>query len=476
LIPAGLLAGFAIATKYTAFPIAVYAAGLVAFRARRVKPLAIVAAMIVLTAGPWIARNWILYGNPAAPFANDVFHNPYVHVNFEEGYREYYRSYDVKDLRTLPLEVTLRGVATQGIVGPVFLLLPIGLLALRRRLGRHIWIVLLLLMTTYFANVGTRFLIPPLPFFSLAIALAVGELPVLLSIILLIHGYLSWPANIPKYASEHTWRLRPVEWRVALRRVDPGAFLDSVSPAYTTARLIETHVPEGKQVFAMNSVADAYTHREIRVSFQSASNETLEDIFHIGHIIGSQPIRAHIFRFPARSSRRFRIVQTANAKPGEIWNVHELRFFRDGVEVSRAATWRLQAWPMPWDVQLAFDNSPGTRWRSWETATPEMYIEVDFGRDETVDEIRIETSADSVSVRPAVELDGKPQPPTESIDTMVTPNARRVATYEMHRCGVGYFLFYKGDFGAADVFDDPESWGLEELGRAGGARLYKSNW
>ena len=37
------------------------------------------------------------------------------------------RDYDVQDKRTLPLEVTLRGGKTQGLLGPLFLLAPIAL-------------------------------------------------------------------------------------------------------------------------------------------------------------------------------------------------------------------------------------------------------------------------------------------------------------------------------------------------------------
>ena len=36
---------------------------------------------------------------------------------------------------------------------------------------------------------------------------------------------------------------------------------------------------------------------------------------------------------------------------------------------------------------MAFDNSQATRWRSWEVAGPGMYIDVDFGYPEAVDEV-----------------------------------------------------------------------------------------
>ncbi|MEP6962155.1 MAG: hypothetical protein ABI995_08755, partial [Acidobacteriota bacterium] len=141
LIPVGLLAGYAYAAKYTTFPIGIYALGFVAFKARRLKPVLLVAACAAIMAGPWIARNWIEFQNPVAPLANSTFRNPYVHVMFENQYSEYLRHYGVTDRRTLPLDVTIGGEKTTGLIGPLFLLLPLGLLALRRREGRHLWIV-----------------------------------------------------------------------------------------------------------------------------------------------------------------------------------------------------------------------------------------------------------------------------------------------------------------------------------------------
>ena len=76
-----------------------------------------------------------------------------------------------------------------------------------------------------------------------------------------------------------------------------------------------------------------------------------------------------------------------------------MRFFHHGVELPRQANWRLRAWPNPWEVQLAFDASLATRWRTWETVKPGDYLDVDFGREEAVDEIRLDTSADCLALK-----------------------------------------------------------------------------
>lgn len=120
LIPAGLLVGYAYAAKYTAFTIGIYALGFIAWRARQWRPAALMVACAALMAGPWIARNWLLYDNPAAPLGNAIFRNPYTHVMFERDYTQYLRTYQVDDKSTLPLEVTVRGEKTQGLIGPLF--------------------------------------------------------------------------------------------------------------------------------------------------------------------------------------------------------------------------------------------------------------------------------------------------------------------------------------------------------------------
>jgi hypothetical protein len=76
-------------------------------------------------------------------------------------------------------------------------------------------------------------------------------------------------------------------------------------------------------------------------------------------------------------TRRIRLVQTARSETDR-WSISELRIFREGAEVSRAASWKLRASSNPWDVQLAFDNSAVTRWTSYAAYRPGMFVEVDF--------------------------------------------------------------------------------------------------
>jgi len=479
LIPVGLLAGYAFAAKYTAFPIAIYAFGFVAWRAKRIRPLLLMAGCALIMAGPWVTRNWIWYQNPFAPFGNGLFRNPYVHVLFEQDYSEWLRSYGLPSLRPLPLEVTING-STGGIIGPVFLLLPLALLALRYQAGRRLLLAGALVFSTYFANIGTRFLIPCLPFFSLSLGLALGESAPLLAGLMLLHAVVSWPPVIKRYSQ--SWRLERFTYRAALRITPQDEFLRANNSGYSIARMIEAKVPAGEPVLAIGGIPDSYTTHEILVSYHSAGNETLTDTINMGWSDGFQPSVARIFQFPERKARRMRVLQTAQARHREQWSVHELRFYDRGQELPRRLEWRIQAWPNPWEVQLAFDNSLATRWRSQEVAAPGMYLDVDFGREESVDEVRLITSSDIIRTRQQLESMNaaggweKVADNPRQVSQPVPPDIRRMATYEMHARGVHYLLIHDSDFGAEDFAGDPEAWGLNEIGRGYGARLYQTIW
>src|SRR6185436_202151 len=169
----------------------------------------------------------------------------------------------------------------------------------------------------------------------------------------------------------------------------PDQFLLENSFGYGIARMIEEKVPPGQPVFAMDGIPDSYTSHEILVSFRSASTQALADALNMGWYEASQPAIARVFPFPERKVRRMRVVQKSQAPYPQQWSAHELRFYNHGLELTRKTGWRLHAWPNPWEAQLAFDNYLATRWRSGETASPGMFLDVDFGQEESVDEVRL---------------------------------------------------------------------------------------
>ena len=479
LIPAGLLAGFGYAAKYTAFVLVLYALGFVAWRARKIRPVLVVAGCASIMIAPWMIKDWMQYRNPVAPMANQIFRNPYVHVWREQDWTGWLRRYDIANLWTLPLDVTVHGAYVQGLIGPVFLLAPLALLALRYRAGRRLLVPGFLFLAVYFTNIGARFLIPCLPFFALAMTLAINT-RVLLALVVGVHAVASWPWNITRYSNPYVWRIEGFPLAGALRSMSQEAYLRKNLDQDDVVRMIEAKVPAGGRVFSSEGFATSYTSREILIGYESAFNDLIGDMLFMGYTEDYQPTKAAVFHFAERNVRRLRVLQTAQAKRGQMWDVDELRFYDRGVEVARNPRWKVRAWPNSWEAQLAFDNSEATRWRTWETASPGDYLDVDFGQQTAVDQVVMETSNQSTWPMhlqvDSMNAQGQWQKIADQFEIqshVFRGSIRRQATYEMHRRGVDYLLAMDSAWGADDFRDDPASWGLEVIGRSSHATLYK---
>ena len=486
LAPIGLLAGYAYAAKYTAFPAVPYAlgyVGLVLMRSRRPmwRALLVVSLCAAAMMLPWMLKNLVWLGNPFSPFLNAWFPNPYVHVSFEEDYRRQMRSYEgVGGAWSIPLEVAVRGAAAGGLLGPLFLLAPAALAALRFPAGRRLLLGAALFGSVYAANTGTRFLIPALPFLALALALAFLRAPAALPLLVAFHALASWPWSLPHYAAPAAWRIDEFPYRAAVRLEPEDEYLARRLNTYPITRFVEMNVPPGKPVLAFSQLADAYTAREILVVYQSAENAVLGDFVYTALLPDYQPSRAFRFRFPAARARKLRAVQTASGAP-DLWSVAEMRLYHEGRELARGAGWRLRAHPNPWDAPLAFDNSPVTRWRSWQSIFPGMFLEVDLGREEMVDTVDLEGSPDQWAVRLRLEaqdgggrwrpLGGDP----ESIARPFKAGLRAAAGAELKARGVEYLVLFDGDHAAEDFRARAAEWGVTMLGERGGARLYRIN-
>ena len=238
-------------------------------------------------------------------------------------------------------------------------------------------------------------------------------------------------------------------------------------------------MPRGERIFATGGIADAYTSHEILVDYEGALNEQLSDILSAAWDEVARPSRAPVFRFPERALRRIRVVQTIAApKADEQWSVHEFRIYRGGIEVPRSTQWHLRAFPNPWGVPYAFDNSEVTRWRSWETAAPGMYIDVDFAGEIRADQVRIETSADNPDLRLRLEeMNGGKwttigQAP-EGFSLTPEVSLRRAAAYEFQSRGVRYLFVRDEDPGAKYYEQDPASWDFTVVARSADATIYK---
>lgn len=476
-VPLGLLAGFAFTIKYTAFLALPWACAVLIWKNRRAwRPLAAfsVAAALVMT--PWLARNALTYGNPVAPFFNRWFPNPYMHESFEQDYREWMRWYDgLESAPQLPLALAVDGTAPGGLLGPVFLLAPLALLALRHRFGRRALAAAALFALPYAANVGTRFLIPPLPLLSFCMVLALPgrALPLLVA----AHAALSLPVAVNRYAGESAWRISTLYPRVALRLEDPKEFMAREWPPYRQAELIESATPADARVLVFSPVPDAYTSRGIVAFHQSAEGDRLADLLLTPLILERQPVHRLRFEFRERELAAVRAVQTA-AGSRDVWSIAEFHVHGPQGALARESQWRLRASAFPWDVPFAFDRSPLTRWRAWQRLRP-AWVEVDFGAPQPVRAVALDMAADQWDVR--VRLEGRDaQGRWSAIDAEPVRSERppplglrRMAVEELRRAGITHLLVDESDFGAEDLHVNRALWGIREAGQAGALRLYR---
>jgi hypothetical protein len=476
LAAVGLMAGFAYAVKYTGVLAIPYALILVWWKSRSVRQTAAAAAFSASMVLPWILKNWFWYRNPIAPFFNYWFQNPYVTAEFESEYWHQFTHYGLASKWQIPMQVTVHGELS-GLVGPVFLIAPLALLAVRRREGRRLLLAALIFGATYFSNIGTRFLIPPLPFLALALSLVLAVSPGLVLAVALLHAVLSWPGMIAKYAKPGTWYIRHIPWQVALRvrAVDP--YLEDRLFHYGVTRMVERNARPGASVFTFTPIPEAYTSRRIVVSFQAAENRIFNDILYTAYLPEFQPTSLVRFAFARERLRAVRVIETASA--AELWRIHELRIF-DGVrELPRAPAWRLRARPFPWGIQDAFDNTPITFWVSGELPRPGHSVEIDFGVPEAADSVAIETSPNQSALRFRLEgreeaggwklLDGAPV-----VSAAHAPlGLRRAATAELKRRGIDYILVFDSDLGSDDFRRNSDLWNLLPAGEYKEARLYQ---
>jgi 4-amino-4-deoxy-L-arabinose transferase-like glycosyltransferase len=481
---AGLLAGFCYALKYTAFlavPFAFFGLSLALRGRKKLKPLAIFTLCALLMIAPWVLRNAVWFGNPFSPLLNRWFPNPYVTVSFERDYAAYMRKYvGLESYRQLPLELTVKGGLLGGFLGPLFLLAPLALFALRSSTGRRALFAAALFALPYAANVGTRFLIPPLPFLALALALAPPARwrTAVLAAALAGHAAASWPSLASRYCVPYAWRISEIPWRAALRMPGTDEWLRQVMPSYATVEMIERATPPDAVVFAFTPLPESYTSRQIRIGYQSAEGERLLDALHVALTPDFQPVLRHQWRFEPGTFDALRITQTAPAGPPDLWSAFEIHVLGPAGRLPRDPRWTLRAHPWPWSIQLAFDNDPVTRWRSWEPIRPGMFIEIGLGREESVSGLQMDHAHDQYAAAFLLEGRGAPGRWTAlgaPVRSELPPplGLRRAAVEELKRAGVTHLLVTPRDYRAADYAENAALWGLAEAGETGGARLFR---
>ena len=504
LILIGIFAGFCFAIKYTG-GVALAGAGLTIFvctlrRGRELRPaltnclwFGFAAAALAL---PWVIKNIWVTGNPFAPLFNDWFPNPYVTSVWEDFYRDSLRHYmgfgrdGWTDYLTAPLEVTIWGQKVQGIIGPIYLLFPLALLAWRSTLVRAATLAATLAALPWLANAGVRFLIPALPFAALAMALSLERLPGRAALrtgiaIGLLHALLSWPWIIPIWHPDWIWRLHPpLPWEYALRLKPESEYLERWLPLYNVARRIDQVARPGDRLLALEQLPEAYMDTEVLVCYQGALNERL---------FATLATPADQSRWP---SQRLRIpldgeqqllgfrVSPANSHEKMEWSLSEIVFRGADGKLQPKENWRIEATPFPWDARRIIDADPLSSWYSGEAFHPNMAVEIQFPAPISVTAVEIlYPRAQSIVelefyLRTATKdwavLASEPVLGEVSLDEATLQGW---AGAELRRRGITLLLIDTAgqghNFIAPMIAKSPDAWGLEELFREGTSRLYR---
>jgi hypothetical protein len=471
LVVAGLMAGFAFSVKYTGAAVIAFAAIYVAIRGRQSgprlwRPMVALLLPAFLMAAPWLIKNWIFVDNPVSPFFNRLFPNPYVYISFEDDLRRAMRHMNgvAINLKTA-LELTVRGGLLQGTLGPVFLLAPIGLIAAVDARGRRVLGAVAFLGLPWFSNIGTRFLIPALPFVALSICIALKSRPRIAAAIVVMNAIACWPWVLERYCDPFNWRLTRFPVAAALRITPEGEFLAANAPDVRFAQLLQDRVPENGVVYTAQPIMRAYTDRTILLNYAAALNLRLSDTLLTAIKPANQPSVQVSFRFPPRELRRIRFVATGES---EVWSVHEIQL--DAGHVTASAN--------VWDARFAIDGQLATSWRSWQPVRPGMYLEVSLPPGN-------ETGFVSFRTRP-----GDPLPPL-TLDAQLPSgewrtlssspvlktdipvlDLRSQAMAELRRCGVTHVLIHDDEPLGPDFKTHQAEWNVRLAGEALPVRLY----
>jgi hypothetical protein len=475
LVPAAVAAGFCYAIKFTGILILPLSMAAAIAASRRIRPALMLATGIVLIA-PWMIRDAIVCGNPVAPLFNRWFPNPYFHASMEDFLANTLRSYGVARWR-IPVELAVGG-RLQGIYGPLLILLPAGLAALRRREGRWCWLAAIALALPWFWNIGARFLLPSYVFAVLALTMTIPRAALAL---LVVQAVTCWPQVIALYNPADIWRLREFPWRAALRIEPEDAYLAWHIDRYQITRLLQKLTGPDDRILTLTAIAAAYTDRQTLEYWHSAEGEWMLDWVRSAGLYNRAPLYDVSADWPSQPLRALRF-RVNTPHPGE-WCVHEVQL-RDGEDRVRAnPRWTLGGWPNDAEMTAAFDDNLASRWRTWTPMRPGMYMQVDFDRPQYL------SGATLVSHTPIYEV------PMEfygqdaggawrtfgvgKVQERTWQDLRRPSMRALKRHGFTHIVAPTGKEGLGPFSESfpghEEEWGITRLASANGYYLYRIN-
>ncbi len=366
---AGITAGFCYAIKFTGLLVPVLAFVYILWK--RQKPFRFAMGVLIMSA-PWMLRALILTGNPLAPLFNSLFPNLYFNPVSERALAQALSSYQGF---SWPKALWVWGItgAAQGVVGPLILAAPLAFLAWRKPAGRLLLVASVLLLAPIAFNVGTRFLMPSLPFLALALVVALPR-PAILALTLL-QAVLCFPAVVIVHLEQpQSWSLKDLPWRAALRIQPEAEYLHSATGDYSVARFIEEHTKPDDWIFSLSGVSTLYTTREVLEFWHNNRAQRYTSALQVAHARTlTVQTRAE---WPPVLLSGIRFISTADL-PRE-WSIFDVRLFSPGGYLYNSPQWTLIGSPNPSDAPAAFDGNRTTFWTSRTPQRRGMFLEADF--------------------------------------------------------------------------------------------------
>jgi hypothetical protein len=418
----------------------------------------------------------ILTGNPLAPLFNIWFPNRYFNAVTDQTLSHTLSTYGGFHWTTAPWDWAISGRA-QGVAGPLILLLPLTLFALRKPAGRLLLAASLLLLLPALYNVGTRFLMPALPFLALALAAALPGPAILACAVL--QAIICFPPVILKLEEPQSWTLKGFPWRAALRLQPEAAYLEAATGDYAVARFVEENTKAADYIFALNPIAKAYTTRDVLEYWHSNRAQQLTAALQVA--LSKAPASKVRAEWPATLLSGIRIVSTADL-PKE-WRIYEARLYSPGGFIFASPQWDLAASANLWETPAAFD---GNRTTSWGTLTPQrrgMFLEAVFDHPQLLNSIELLIAKNYAVPEFVIEgrraANGKWQLLADAFNTSTAEagDLRHEAINALKRAGFTHVAVNSDGEGlgriGADMVEHPVQWGVRDIGARGPVHLIR---
>ncbi len=474
---AGLAAGFCYAIKITGL-LAVPAGIAWLLWKRRWRGAILFSTGAALSVFPWMLRTLWLTANPVAPLGNRLFPNPAFHAFSEESLAQYLSTYGDLSWAGVPWAIAVDGAALQGMIGPVLLLAPLALLALRKPAGRVLLGVALLLLLPWTRNLGARFVMPALPFLCLALALALPR-PAML-VLVLAHAVTCWPGVVDRYAGAGAWRLHGFPWQAALRIEPEQSYLTKNLFEYRYAQMTARHLKPGEGVLDLFALPYAYLPTVPIGPLPSAQFDNLQATLSAATRPTPEILISGRTQWPVRFVRGVRVaMRQPIAAP---WNLAEVELLRDGRAVPISKRWFVDAQPGPGDAWLAMDGNRATRWSTWDNVQTGMHWQVTFDRPMPLDGVRVlmpNLTGPRMLTIQTQELDRqwKPVATPPALDQTAPRLYRRSAMELVKRQGIAWIVVRTGAEGNGPIgrsfLMTPEDWGVELIEKVDEVALFR---